>query len=296
MRSLPDSRIAEVQELLTATPYRLVEFLGRGAIGELFVIEHPFLGRKFALKVLNRQYCAEAHVVDRLRIEAQATARLEHPNIVEMIDFWISDRGIPCVVMELLQGRNLAEELATRRRLPVAEAVDLACEALSGLSVAHATGIVHRDIKPENLFLHEVVDYGRLLKIVDFGLARVLPGASERAPQALELATRTGTAVGSPRFMSPEALRGERLDHRTDVYALGLVLYEMLVGRGPHDGGSWVARPPSHNAGTAIPEGLDAVVLRALHERRQERYQSAREFLADLQPFAGGTAHRVALG
>jgi serine/threonine protein kinase len=253
-------------------------------MGEVFLAEHQFLGRRFALKVMHPRLTPEPQVVDRMRVEAQAMGSLSHRNVVEVIDFWTAPDGRPCVVMELLEGRTLHQELAARGSLAVAEAVDLASQALSALGAAHALGIVHRDIKPENLFLHHA-QRRPVLKVLDFGLARVLPEVSRRSPAPLILPTRTGNIVGTPQFMSPEGARGQRVDHRADLYSLGLVLYVMLAGRGPFDGGASEPEAPSQYAEHTVGPELDAVVLHSIREHPDQRHQSAEEFLRSLQPF-----------
>jgi serine/threonine-protein kinase len=160
--------------------------------------------------------------------------------------------------------------------LPVDEAVDVTIQTLSALSAAHALGIVHRDIKPENLYLHTGRERRRVLKVLDFGLARVLPNALESAPAPPMVPTKTGASVGSPAYMSPEAARGERVGPASDIYSLGLVLYAMLVGHGPFDRGP-MADPPSRYA-AGIPNELDALVLRAIKEAPEARFASAAEF------------------
>ena len=267
-----------VESLLEGTDYRVVGRLGKGGMGEVYVVEHRLMGRQFALKLLRSHLLANPQFSERLRVEAQAAARLNHPNIVEMVDLWMSSEGYPCVVMELLRGKPLSEELDERRSLPVHEAIALALQALSGLAAAHALGVVHRDVKPENLFLQDVPGFARKLKILDFGLARILPGASRLAPDPIAVPTKTGTILGSPRFMSPEAARGERVDHRADLFSLGVVLYVMLTGHGPHDRPAWRVPPPSTFGSGAIDAQLDAVVLRSIAERAEDRYESAAAF------------------
>lgn len=271
-----------IEELLAPTPYRAIGILGRGGMSEVYVVEHQVLGRRFALKLLHSRYASEPQLVDRARVEAQALARLHHPNVVTVVDFWVSDGGKPCIVMELLRGHTLEREMITRPRLPPAEAVAIVLQALSALEAAHRIGIVHRDVKPENLFLHDVLEYGVVVKVLDFGLARIVEGAS-RAPAALALPTDTGHIVGSPRFMSPEAARAGRVDHRSDLYSMGLVLYLLLAGHGPFDAGSSVLRGPSAYAGPVVSHELDAAVVRALRERPEERYESAQEFATALE-------------
>ncbi|MEO6600840.1 MAG: serine/threonine-protein kinase [Polyangiaceae bacterium] len=280
-----------VDVLLANTAYRAVRRLGKGRTGEVHVVRHQFLGRQFALKFLRPDLLSDAQFSDRLRVEAQSAARLQHPNIVEMVDLWISAEGYPCIVMELLQGKTLAEELSTRQRLPVGEAVDLAQQALSGLAAAHALGVVHRDVTPENLFLQEVPGFPRTLKLLDFGLARVLPSAPRHAPDPLAVPTKTGALLGSPRFMSPEAERGERVDHRSDLYSLGVVLYVMLTGHGPHDVPAPQVLPPSKFGADGVTGALDAIVLRSIQDSTASRYQAADEFLLDLKRLPRKSKH-----
>jgi serine/threonine-protein kinase len=189
------------------------------------------------------------------------------------------------MVMELLRGVTLAAELRSRGTLPMVEAVAYARELCSALAAAHELGIVHRDIKPENLFLHQQTGDRCVLKVLDFGLARVLPRS---VVQPLALPTGTGTIVGSPRFMSPEAARGQRVDHRADIYAAGLVLYVMLTGRGPfdhagpHDTFSVVPDLPSLHSPAPLPTLLDDAILCALRSNPDERFQNAPAFSSAL--------------
>lgn len=259
-----------VDELLLERPYRRVRRIGRGGMSAVYAVRHQRLLKDFALKFPLPYYAAQASFVDRARVEAQALGRLRHPNVVEVVDFWVGPRA-PCIVLELLHGRSLAEELALRSFVPAGEALRLACDALSALSEAHALGLVHRDLKPENLFLHERGELLPTLKVLDFGLARVLPDASPLAPRALEVATTTGARVGSPRFMSPEAWSGERVGPRADVYSLAAILSLMLTGRHPSRPGEPGGELPSRVAPQPLPRGLDEILARALSERAEDR-------------------------
>ena len=280
---------------LLSTPYEWVAPLGRGGMGEVHLIEHTFLKRRFALKIVRPQFAGHAQLADRMRLEAQAAARLSHPHIVKIVDFWIASGKRPCMVMELLEGETVARELLRRRRLPTPEALRYTCQLLSALEAAHELGIIHRDIKPENLFLHHEADHGRILKVLDFGIARVMPEASELAPQPLNVPTKTGTFLGSPKYASPETLRGEPVDHRSDVFSAGLVCYTMLTGRGAFDRMSanedwsiFVPEPPSRHVGRSVPPELDAVILKAISHGKSNRFQNARAFAAELLPFSEG--------
>jgi eukaryotic-like serine/threonine-protein kinase len=273
-----------IEALLAGTPYRPLALLGRGSMGEVWAVRHATILREFALKVLHRRHLNNSQLIERLRLEARAMAALEHPNIVEVTDFWLSADGRPCLVMELLCGERLDRELLQRKRLPGPEVVEIGRQASSALVAAHEIGLVHRDIKPDNLFLHRPANQPWSLKLLDFGLARVMSGQPSGAPlQPLEL-TRTGTMLGSPRFMPPEALRGERVGPAGDIYSLGVVLYLCLVGM--HSSfdiaTSPVFRPPSESGATQCEPRLDAIILRATETDPACRYPSARAFLADL--------------
>jgi eukaryotic-like serine/threonine-protein kinase len=262
-------------------------------MGEVFLVEHEQLGRQLVAKLLHRRLAGDEQLLDRVRLEAQSLALLRDPNVVEVIDFRVTPDGLPFVVMEYLIGRTLKDELGARGSLSLLDALDFADQALSGLGAAHSLGIVHRDVKPDNLFLSEEPDGTITLKVIDFGIARVMPGVSALGPQPLAVPTETGAVLGTPRYLSPEAALGRRgVDHRADLYALALVLYEMVAGRGPfehlkHD--FLTAHsvedplPPSHYAKRPIPPELDAVILRGLCKDPEERYQTVKEFQLELE-------------
>jgi serine/threonine-protein kinase len=264
-------------------------------MGEVFVVEHVELGRLFVAKVLHAELTSDARIVDRMRVERQALGRLNHPHIVSVVDSAELADGRPFFVMERLRGGTLAEELQERGKLPVYEAVQLACQLLSALAAAHAIGIVHRDVKPANLFLCAGAEgRPRLLKVLDFGVARVLPGAPPAAPLPLSLPTDVGVLMGTPRYASPEAAGGSQVDTRADIYAAALMLYIMLAGRGPFDHHQLPAsllaahahdepEPPSRLATEPVPFPLDQAVLRGLRKLPEERFQSADEFRTELE-------------
>lgn len=284
--SIPDA--GDLTGLLVNTGYRALSRIGRGGMGEVFEVEHELLGRRFAAKVLHAQLAGEASFVERMRVEAQSMARMRHPNIVEVTDFCVTSDGRPCLIMERLRGRTVGRELAERGRLPLAECIDLMDQTLSALAAAHRLGVVHRDLKPENLFLHEPTNAARRLKVLDFGLARVLPQASPLAPLPMAIPTATGQLVGTPRYLSPEAITGRAVDHRADLYAVGLLLYVVLTGHGPFDHMtiaetlSHQPDPPSRFRDEPGVREVDAVILRALKKDPEQRYENAAAFSADL--------------
>jgi serine/threonine-protein kinase len=283
-------------DLFVGTPYRVVRRLGQGGMGEVFLVVHEGIGRQLVAKLLHRRLAGDAQLLDRVRVEAHSLARLHQPNIVQVTDFRVTRDGMPFLVMEHLLGRTLKEELRARGTLSLLDALDFVHQALSGLVAVHALGIVHRDIKPDNLFLSEEVDGTITLKVLDFGLARVMPGASAEAPQPLAVPTQTGALMGTPRYLSPEAALGKRVDHRADLYSLALVFYEMVAGCGPFEHlksdfltahSAEAPVPPSHHTKRPIPAELDAAILRGLAKSPDERYQTATEFQLEVEGLWG---------
>ena len=271
-------------ERLAGTPYVIVGLLGQGGMGEVYEVEHAQLGRRAALKVLHRNHLDRPDLAARLCEEARLLARLRHQNLVEVFDLGVTADGRPYFAMPLLCGRDLREELTRRRALPAEAAIALAAQALDGLAVAHAAGLVHRDVKLENLFLEE----DGTLRVLDFGVAKVLNGVDLGR-------TGPGAPPGTPRSMAPEQCAGEPVDARTDLYAVGLVLYELCTGSGPFDDlrgndhalrfahcDRWPA-PPSQRSPHPIGPAVDAVILRALAKAPEDRFQTAAEMAAALR-------------
>lgn len=280
------------------TEYRALARLGGGGMGEVYAVVHTRLRQKFAAKLLRPELAKDARLVDRMRLEAQALQRLlQHPNIVEVNTFDRTRTGLPFIVMELLEGHSLREELELRTRLPITTALRYAQDIARGLAAVHSLGVVHRDIKPANLFLHSAKGKPVVLKMLDFGAARVLPGVSVDAPQPLMIPTREGTVVGTPPFMSPEAAAGHRIDARSDIYSVGVVLYRMLAGRGPYDHIEGTEQllealvngdpqPPSRYLPRPLPLIVEALVLHALEKNPARRFQTAEELAAALEQVA----------
>ena len=271
------------------TSYRLVRHLARGGMGQVYLVEHRELGRECVAKVIHERLANNNQLLDRVRIEAESLGALRHPNIVSVNNFGTVSDGRPFIVMEYLRGRDLGRALGSGRTFSIWESIDLVQLVCAALSAAHSIGIVHRDIKPDNLFLHEEPDGSVTLKVLDFGLARIVPGACPDSPTPLAQPTSTGVIVGSMRYVSPEGALGKPVDCRADIYSLGLVLYRLVAGRGPFGDdlpatGQIVARltedppPPSYFAGSPIPPELDHVLLKALRRSPEDRYQSVKEF------------------
>ena len=210
-------------ELIAGTRYRVLRLLGVGGMGSVYEVEHIELGKRFVLKALLRELSRRDDLVQRLRNEWRALARLQHANIVNVTDAGTSGSGVPFYVMERLDGHTLADFLQQKRRLHVLEAVNIAASVLEALSAAHEIGIIHRDVKPANVFIVS----GGGVKLLDFGIAKIADASS--------VVTARGLAVGTPRYMSPEQARGEGIDGRSDVYASALILFEMIAGVGPFE-------------------------------------------------------------
>ncbi len=260
-------------------PYRIVGLIGRGGMGDVFEAVDPRLGRHVAIKLLPRRRDRRPGAEERFLREARAASALDHPNICTVHDVGETERGDPYLVMGYYAGETLEARLA-KGPLPIEEACDLARQVARGLERAHEAGIVHRDVKPANVLVTERGE----AKILDFGIARLLGDAS---------LTQTGARLGTPAYMSPEQARGEAADERTDVWALGLLLYEMIAGAKPFAGDNARALVhailnrdpiPLGQRRAGVPGGLERVVMRALARDRAWRYPTMTELLTDLEP------------
>ena len=266
--------------------YRVDALLGQGGMGAVFRGRHLGLARDVAIKVLRPELGRSDASSKRFDREAHSVSRLDHPNCVRVFDFGTTRGGIKYLVMELLAGAELEASLG--QPWAPARAVDTIVQILEGLEHAHHFGIVHRDLKPENVFVTRDFRGREIVKLVDFGIAKLIDEDGAR-----EQLTRAGMVFGTPRYMSPEQASGGKLDERTDLYAAGLILYEMLAGKPPFtaDEASILLRqhilapPPALPA--SVPEPLAAVVFKLLEKSRNDRYASAREVidtLARLRP------------
>ena len=257
--------------------YRAVKRLGSGGMAEVWCVEDEVLGRRVALKLLGGRFVDDPEFRERFRREARAAAGLAHPNIVGIYDRSEWD-GVPYIAMELVDGKTLKELVAERGPLPPDVAIAFTEQILRALAYAHRRGIVHRDVKPQNV----IIDAEGQAKVADFGIARAADSEM----------TQTGTIVGTVQYLSPEQAEGRPVDHRSDLYSTGIVLYELLTGQVPFDGEAPIAiaikqfnEPPvpPGQLEPGIPPALEAVVMRALEKDPERRFQSADEFIGALE-------------
>ncbi len=264
--------------------YEVVAHIGAGGMGTVYKVRHVSIDRLFALKSLRPEHADDRELIERFEREARAAARARHPNIVEIMDFGRLPTGAPYYVMELLHGVDLHAHQKDHKRLSASDVVSIAKAVGDALAAAHGAGVVHRDLKPENIFLCGKLRPLDDVRVVDFGAAKIMGGSK---------LTRPGIVFGTPYYMAPEQANGLRTDHRVDVYALGVVMYEMLTGTVPFDGESYLAiiakhigqdpQPPSQRAPDAdIPPALEAVVLKALAKRAEDRFAHMDALLAAL--------------
>lgn len=278
---------------MVAGRFRLLDKLGEGGMGEVYRAEQLPMGRHVAVKVLRQSLADDPRQVERFKREAQAVSQLSHPNTIIVHDFGQDADGTLFIAMELLEGQPLADLMEGGRALPPARAVHIMSQVCGSLAEAHGRGMVHRDLKPENIFLSDRAHATDLVKVLDFGIAKVTQGARG---DRLETLTHAGAIFGTPQYMAPEQIRGEDIDARADVYALGVVLYQMISGTLPFEASTVVEMLTKHLSAQPAPisrdnasaeDGeayarLEAIALRALSKDPNQRQPSARAFLEDL--------------
>jgi eukaryotic-like serine/threonine-protein kinase len=271
---------------------RIVRLLGTGGMGAVYEVEHELTKHRRALKLLHARYKVYPELIQRFLREASAAGRIGNPHIAETFDAGELESGDPYLVMELLKGETLADLLRRKQRLSISEAAELVRQACTGVQAAHDTGIVHRDLKPENLFVIER-DHRPFVKILDFGISKFDPHLTGGEMST----TREGTSLGTPLYMPPEQVRGDkRVDARADVYALGVILYECVTGRRPYEAETLAHLAVLIHEGHAepllklrpdAPPTFAEVVHRAMANKPDLRFATARELADALANFTG---------
>jgi serine/threonine protein kinase len=272
----------------TISHYQVLSLLGAGGMGEVYLARDPRLDRTVALKILPGEFAADADRMQRFTREAKAASALNHPNVATIYDVGESD-GISFIVMEHVEGETLQARIS--RRMTPPEVIDIAVQAADALDLAHAKGITHRDIKPANLML----THRGVVKVLDFGVAKVARSdeGSLNGDWTVEPGTAVGSVVGSGPYMSPEQIVGGAVDSRSDVFSLGVVIYEMATGQRPFSGSTraemmdhilHAAPEPMIRLNSDLPSELERITRKCLDKRTDDRYQSARELLTDLWP------------
>lgn len=268
-----------------ADRYRIVELLGRGGMGVVYKVEHIHIGKLMAMKLLHGELARDRNTVRRFQREAEAASRLSHPNTVQVFDFGRSE-GLMYLVMEYLEGRDLGELVREEGHLDFERVARIGAQICASVAEAHDNGVVHRDLKPENVMIIQTADGREIAKVLDFGLAKLRDHTGHMS------VTRAGAIIGTPYYMSPEQIRGEQVDARGDVYAIGALLYKASTGVPPY-----VAKTPmgvltkhlteelvlpSRRSGFHLPGEADAIIGRAMEKAPAKRHQSADELREDL--------------
>jgi serine/threonine-protein kinase len=267
---------------IIAERYHVIKKLGEGGMGQVYLAEHVKMGRKSAVKVMNPGMVHDADAISRFNREASNASRINHPNVAGIYDFGETPEGLIYLAMEFIEGEALTDIVKSHGALPPARAANITRQAAEGLTVAHEMGIVHRDLKPDNIMIAKNRDGSDCVKVVDFGIAKAANAENQKV-------TRTGMVVGTPEYMSPEQLAGDKLDGKSDIYSLALVAFNMLTGKLPFPSEtvqeSMIMRLTDKpkplfemNPGVTWPAGVQAVMDRALERDAKLRYQSASEF------------------
>jgi serine/threonine-protein kinase len=272
--------------LILDDKYRLEEKIGEGGMGKVYKATHIHMAHTLAIKVLHPHLSSDHTALERFRREAQATAHIRHPNAVTVSDFGVSkETGIAYLAMEFLEGLELREKIQAKKTLDFEESFLIVEQTCRALQAAHAKGIIHRDLKPDNIWLLKAEEGVEYVKVLDFGIAKLKSSNSNNL-------TQHGMIVGTPYYMSPEQCKGEELDSRSDIYSLGVILYEMLTGNVPFVASTPMGvalkhtqEPPlpPRELRADLPASIEAVILRALEKRREDRQSSALELAQEFE-------------
>src|SRR5467141_2774817 len=276
-----------------ADRYHVVKKLGEGGMGQVYLAEHVKMGRRSAIKVMNPSMVHDPDAVARFNREASNASRITHPNVCAIYDFGETPDGLIYLAMEFIEGEPLTDLLEREGAIPVPRSTAIFLQTADALQAAHDLGIVHRDMKPDNIMLTRKKGGGDVVKVVDFGIAKAVGG-----DESGQKVTKTGLVVGTPEFMSPEQLSGDKLDGRSDLYSLALVFYQMLAGKLPFEATTvqetmikrLTDEPtalPVSRPDLTFPAGLQPVLDTALARSLVERYQTVAKFAADVASVTG---------
>jgi len=273
--------------------YRILSKLGEGGMGVVYLAEHVVIEKKIALKVLFPDLTRRADLVQRFMQEAKSASRIGHENVIDITDFGQSPEGYVFIAMEYLSGQDLGQLLKATGPMPWSRAQPLVLQMVKALRAAHERGIIHRDMKPENIFVLPRDDGREFIKVLDFGIAKVM-GLDEEAPRL----TRTGMIFGTPEYMSPEQAQGQRVDHRVDIYAVGCIMYHILTGGVPFKADSFMgilskhmmeAPEPPRARNPSIDPAVELIILKAMEKDPARRFQTMLEFVQAVSPLGAGS-------
>jgi eukaryotic-like serine/threonine-protein kinase len=281
----PPEAVDPLLAQLVADRYRVIRKLGEGGMGSVYLAEHVVIEKKFALKVLAPELARRSDLVARFLQEARSASRIGHENVIDIMDFGQSPEGLVYIAMEFLDGKDLGEIVRAKGAVDWPEAREIVQQICRALRAAHDKGIVHRDMKPENIFLIQREGQPHFVKILDFGIAKVM-GLDPNGPRL----TRTGMIFGTPEYMAPEQAEGKDTDHRADIYAVGCIMYHLITGQTPFVAESFMTMLTKHLMEEPVPPSarrpdlvitpeMDALVLKALEKDRENRWQSMAELL-----------------
>lgn len=291
-RSVYDQIAKETDPLVgqrIAERYLVIRKLGEGGMGDVYLGEHEEIEKRLALKVLKHEYTTRTDVVARFKQEAISASRIKHPNVVDVFDFGQLEDGRFFLAMELLEGKDLADVLADEGVLSPERGLSIAMQMCRALVAAHAKGVVHRDLKPENVFLSVTEDGTEVVKLVDFGIAKLRDVTKDGAQAERRKLTKTGMIFGTPEYMAPEQAAGRNVDDKVDVYATGIILFEMFAGRVPFTGETFMAVLTAHmtdpvpsirdfHPKSQVSEALQKAIYRALAKKPTDRHPSMAAF------------------
>ncbi len=264
--------------------YKIVRQLGDGGMAYVFAAERLHIGDLAAVKLLHPELAKEPLKKRRFQLEAYTTAAVKHPNVISIFDYDETDTGQPYLVLELLNGSTLSNHIKRGRMLPITRVVEIVTPICGALNLAHQKGILHRDLKPSNIVLHQLEDLTEVVKLIDFGIVKMLNDDSNPL-------TQQGFVVGTPEYLSPERYMGHTLDARSDIYSLGVLVYRLLTGRVPFNGQTATEIlqkhikqlvPPPRLINPAISEEVEAVILKALSKKPVDRQATAVQFANEL--------------